>query len=468
MSCDQYKSKRDEAINTIDQKYKKVEGDVQAAGTGQVYLPAHLPPDQRTAVLNAANKVNTAQPECDGGLGPSDAQPLPTGQKINCDDARSALVEFDNGNLKTAGLAGASSDITNLYQDQTCRAGQDNVSLKKLTMTAAIQDLNAHQNLAQINVALVTSAQRKLLADRCTTICNAEAQRPGESCDADSASSDHMEASEAKSAASKCSGVAAEEKKAAEATASTANKNSSNGNNAAMGQAMSALAGLLQALLAQQQQATASATPSPATDCSTAAAAQNNILCICQLNPKSSMCQAAEQFPSGLSTSSGPVGPSAPTTSASTASDGAVVGGFEGKPTRASGSATADGGGGAGLGGGGRGLQNIAGGGDNPGGPSGVPTGVIQGTSGGAGTGGTASGGGGGTQNGGGRNNNNGNGTGSLNLKPLLPNWQNRSVAGMSISAKDGLTAPLGPSLFEKISRQYQNQSQKRNLIDEH
>jgi hypothetical protein len=35
----------------------------------------------------------------------------------------------------------------------------------------------------------------------------------------------------------------------------------------------------------------------------------------------------------------------------------------------------------------------------------------------------------------------------------------------MSVPAKDGVTGPMGPSLWEKASRQYQEQVQKQNVI---
>jgi hypothetical protein len=54
-----------------------------------------------------------------------------------------------------------------------------------------------------------------------------------------------------------------------------------------------------------------------------------------------------------------------------------------------------------------------------------------------------------------------------FNLKNFLPNrsdYKNRGIAGMSIPSADGITGPMGPSLFEKVSNQYQKQ--KTNLLD--
>ena len=46
-----------------------------------------------------------------------------------------------------------------------------------------------------------------------------------------------------------------------------------------------------------------------------------------------------------------------------------------------------------------------------------------------------------------------------FNITGLLPkrnDYISRAVAGMSVSAKDGITGPLGPSLWEKVSRRYE------------
>ncbi len=224
-----------------------------------------------------------------------------------------------------------------------------------------------------------------------------------------------------------------------------------------LGQLMSALGQMLSAMQQQQQVATAQ-TPVPTQDCSNPANA-NNPLCVCTVNPKSAMCQRGEQFPSGIATSGGPQGPSSPIgADSSTASDGVPVGGFQGQAKSSSGSATVDGGGGGFGGGGGRGLQALSGGGGDGGpGPSGIPTSVIHGTGGGSGSGAASGGGGGGATSGGGRGRAPA-GEGGFNLSSMLPRGAARGMAGMSVPARDGMTAPLGPSLFEKISSQYQMQ----------
>lgn len=120
------------------------------------------------------------------------------------------------------------------------------------------------------------------------------------------------------------------------------------------------------------------------------------------------------------------------------------------------------GGGGGGMGGGGKGagLNGADQGGDPR---SNVPTNVITGQGGGSGGGGGGFGGGGGGAGGGGRTK--GDYGGRFNLKDFLPKGASRNIAGMSISAKDGITGPLGPSIFEKVTNQYQ--LQKRNMIQD-
>ncbi len=138
----------------------------------------------------------------------------------------------------------------------------------------------------------------------------------------------------------------------------------------------------------------------------------------------------------------------------------------DGKPGGPGGGETQGSGGGGAPGGGG--LSSL--GGEGGGGPAGgrEGTSAITGVSGGnpgGGAGGFAGGGGG-----------RGAGSGSadregflskLNLKRFLPGdkYKNRGLAGMSVPAKDGVTGPMGPSLWEKASRQYQEQVQKQNVI---
>lgn len=207
----------------------------------------------------------------------------------------------------------------------------------------------------------------------------------------------------------------------------------------------------------------------PIQDCSNPDYARTNVLCICQADPKSSMCQKGEQFPIGLSTSGGPTGPSSPgALTDGLPSDGTPIGLAGGQAKTATGSATTEGGGGGGGGlGGSKGLQGISGGNGDDNARSGLPTAVIQGTSGGGGGGAAGGGiGGGGGSPGPGRSAKAAKDDDKLNLKNLLPR-AGRNVAGMSISSQHGITGPLGPSVFEKISSQYQNQLQKNRFIQD-
>ncbi len=133
----------------------------------------------------------------------------------------------------------------------------------------------------------------------------------------------------------------------------------------------------------------------------------------------------------------------------------------------AAGGGDSQGSGGGGAPGGG-GLSSL--GGDGGGGPAGGREGAsaITGVS-----GGNPSGGGGGGFGGGGGGRATGGDAGDdgflskLNLKRFLPGdkYKNRGLAGMSVPAKDGVTGPMGPSLWEKATRQYQEQVQKQNVI---
>lgn len=108
-------------------------------------------------------------------------------------------------------------------------------------------------------------------------------------------------------------------------------------------------------------------------------------------------------------------------------------------------------------------------GGDDGGmGAPGDPRSAITGTSGGTGSGlGGGGGGGGGLA----RNNRGAGGGGGLmdkfNLKRFLPGskYKARGLAGMSVKSVDGITGPMGPSIWEKATRQYQEQIQKKNVI---
>lgn len=148
--------------------------------------------------------------------------------------------------------------------------------------------------------------------------------------------------------------------------------------------------------------------------------------------------------------------------------EGKLVDGTPITPNTEKGTSAGGGGGGGGLGGG---FGGGSGGGDDaPGGPRLAPDkNVITGLSSGGGGGGV--GGPGGYGRGGGGRGNGDKEAGMLskfNLKKFLPkrgDYKNRGLAGMSVQSADGITGPMGPSLFEKVSNQYQ--LQKGRLIQD-
>ena len=103
------------------------------------------------------------------------------------------------------------------------------------------------------------------------------------------------------------------------------------------------------------------------------------------------------------------------------------------------------------------------------GGPGADPRSAITGTSGGTSSGLGGSGGGGGGSSGLARNNGGAKESffDKFNLKKFLPGskYKTRGIAGMSVKSVDGITGPMGPSIWEKATRQYQEQIQKQNVI---
>lgn len=192
-------------------------------------------------------------------------------------------------------------------------------------------------------------------------------------------------------------------------------------------------------------------------------------------NAKSAMCSGFTGGGSlaGGGTTTTPNGSTVASPYASTAAtdgtDGNTVDPFAPPKGGAGGDHKGQGDGGSGAPGSG-GLASLASEGGG-GGPGGDPRSAITGTSGGTGGGlGGAGGGGGG---GGGLARNNG-GAGKdggfldkFNLKRFLPGskYKTRGIAGMSVKSVDGITGPMGPSLFEKATRQYQEQIQKQTVI---
>lgn len=233
-------------------------------------------------------------------------------------------------------------------------------------------------------------------------------------------------------------------------------------------QALGAVFGLLGSMMQMQQckkmQAQATPTPTPM-DCSNPTYAQSNIQCICQADPKNTICTGMQQLPGGLTTTIGDMGPAGPsyTEPSDFTSDGSNALGFDGKAAVSKGSQTADGGGGGGPQGGRGGSFNGAGEGGYAD-RSNVDKNVIQGLAGGSGAGPAYGGGGGGS--GSGNTGRGGGGSGErFDLSKFLPKAKTRGLAGMSITSKDGITGPMGPSIWEKVSNQYQ--LQRQNLIQD-
>lgn len=207
----------------------------------------------------------------------------------------------------------------------------------------------------------------------------------------------------------------------------------------------------------------------PSTDCSD----PNNqtLACFCQkdANKTSAMCSG---FNPGSLAGTSPVGPTGGAGSMPYSPNGSREPGDldptagamgQGKPGANGGRDPSDGGAGAPGSGG---LASLGGEGDGGGG-FGDPKSAITGTSGGQGGGLSAGGGSGG---GGLAKNNGGKGEGLLerfNLKRFLPGqkYKARGIAGMSVKSVDGITGPMGPSIWEKATKQYQEQIQKQNVI---
>jgi len=221
------------------------------------------------------------------------------------------------------------------------------------------------------------------------------------------------------------------------------------------------------------------AAPTPATlsadqGC-TGSAAQSTLFCICQSQPSNPLCggqSALSGSAGGTGSVTGLTGLAAPQPFGSEEDDKISSGEFV-DPTNATPGGKGPpkepppggGGGPQALGGGGGGGRGDEGGG-RPG-KSDVEKNVITGASSSAGGGG--SGGGPAAAAGGGRG---GDGAGGFfdrfNLKQFLPSrkdYKNKGLGGMSIQAADGVTGPMGPSIWEKVSKQYQ--LQKPNLIQD-
>ena len=202
------------------------------------------------------------------------------------------------------------------------------------------------------------------------------------------------------------------------------------------------------------------------TDCSDPTVAQTNVSCICAANPTNAICGNQSTALGGGTGALGASGPgSAPRpTDVSTASDGIVPTGL-GSPTPETGVAAASGNGsGGGLAGGN--PAGAAAGGDGAAGEGPVDkSSVITGAGSGGGGGGLGAPG-----NPAGAGNANGAGgfLDKFNLSKFLPSKKDakfRGLAGMQGKAVDGITGAMGPSIWEKVTNQYQ--AQKLHMIQD-
>lgn len=224
--------------------------------------------------------------------------------------------------------------------------------------------------------------------------------------------------------------------------------------------------------------ATASSTsPTPlANDCSNPQFAAVTPACICAAvgsnpaaDPTNAICNNGQSL-TGINpslTTTG--GPSTPSSLIQDSSDGVGVDTTAIKAKTQSGTNAMEGGASGGGFGGGGGAGAGRGGGMDDGGhsPSTIDKNVITGQSGGGG-GGLAGGGGGGGSGGGYGGGGGGNaGADKIDLSQWLPKGKYKAlnIGGMSIKPYDGITGPMGPSIWEKVSNQYQQQ--KPRLIPE-
>jgi hypothetical protein len=214
-----------------------------------------------------------------------------------------------------------------------------------------------------------------------------------------------------------------------------------------------------------------SAMPTPtqlttaAGDCSDPSFAATSVVCICKSNPSDPLCGGgsvtATAGTGGLATggiSSPGIGNPSDDGDGSLIDTSAVKSNPEGgKQVGGSG-----GSGGGGVASGGGGLNPDGGGYD---GTSGINKDVITGQS--SSSGGLSAAGGGGGVGGMGRpGGGSGSGGGSgFNLSKYLPKnmFKNRGLAGMTVPAQDGVTGPLGPSIWEKVHTRYEDK--KSGLI---
>ena len=202
-------------------------------------------------------------------------------------------------------------------------------------------------------------------------------------------------------------------------------------------------------------------------DCSDPSVAATSPICFCQANPSNPSCSNGTLGATGVGAGGLAAGGIAtPGLGSNAEDDGTMVAtpGINAKTEAGKQVSGSGGGGGGGSSGGGGGGLNPEGGDGTA--PSGINKDVITGQT-GAGSGGLSAGGGSGGGSygrpGGGSS---GGGGGGFNLSKYLPKnaYANRGLAGMTVPAQDGVTGPLGPTIWEKVHTRYEDKKSVLNL----
>ena len=246
-----------------------------------------------------------------------------------------------------------------------------------------------------------------------------------------------------------------------------------NTSTAGMAQMMQAAAAMLQALASLEAMSQTSPTATPE-DCTNPSFALTNQVCICSTPgsvayaPKSTICNNTSQAGAGpmMDAQTGPMTPTDSGGNIGTGDNG--MNASVSAPVKGQGGTTPEAGGGGGGGGGPTGGGRLGNGNPDPTGvaPSNVDKSVITGQAGGSGGGAPGGGGGGvGALSG---HTGSGGGVGAFDIGKFLPakkDYKNRGLASVGFQAKDGITGAMGPSIWEKVANQYQQQKAKQNLI---
>ncbi len=403
------------------------------------------------ATAPAAN--NSGAAANNGAAAPSGASGAVTEQQADedyaaCKNDRNDAVNACTQQQSTAGMNQQQAAQMAQLQQQAQGA---NAATSQMTQDQAAQAASMCKLQADLSAALgAMSAMKGNACSKMVSSCND---------DCNQAASDFQALQDAQPSNTKVTAWQGDQKRAKKLGAACGGLSSNAGD---MAQAAgSLLGGLLQNLMCAEMYATASPTPTNIGTCADPTFAATSVLCVCQNDPKNAMCTGTQAFPTGLTSTAGDLGTTSPPTGTLTSGSlGQVAIQATGTPTAETGSATTDGGGGAGL-------QAARGNPPNPSGDapppgSNIEKGVITGTMGGGGGGGGGSPGGSSAL---AANARGGGGKGGFDLSKFLPKSPTRGPAGMTIPAKDGITGPMGPTIWQKISNQYQ--LQKANMIPE-